>query len=385
MYIFSQCYLIQYTRFFSPPAKIHDLTFYSISNIILFGYSFSSIDEQFQYFKVLSKANYGSFTNLSCTIDHFTSYLLVKGAVVNGTNFTTGIWLFTDYFIGLYIKKKGLFTVEDGHTISKIIVYITLPAAIIIGFRQVAVNQVFFFIILFSLCANTLLVLLSGYIWRNQVPVKQSTMMFGTTGYNIGNFALPFVQSFLPAAIPLLCVFDIGNALMVSGGSSVIVAKMTGNKHHPMGLRTVLKQLFSSPPFTIYVVMFFFTLFQFDMPQQVISIASLLSSGNGFLSMFMIGLYMEIHISKKDCLDAFRILRLRYLFSTVLAVACYVLLPFPTLAKQALVLAVFTPVSSLCAINAVKFGARESIVGFLSSASIIISLIIMTGLMLFIF
>ena len=53
--------------------------------------------------------------------------------------------------------------------------------------------------------------------------------MYGVSGYNIGNFAIPFVQSFIPQAIPILSFFDIGNSVMLAGGSNVVIEGISGS------------------------------------------------------------------------------------------------------------------------------------------------------------
>ena len=86
--------------------------------------------------------------------------------------------------------------------------------------------------------------------------------MFSIAGYNIGNFTLPFVQGFFSAAVPILGIFDMGNALMLSGGTVALVEGITGKKEEKFFITRSLKRLFKSPPFTIYIVMFVLAFYQ---------------------------------------------------------------------------------------------------------------------------
>ena len=285
-------------------------------------------------------------------------------------------------FVAYILKKAGIFKTSDGHILSKLIVNLTLPAAIIVGFNGVKVNSIFFLLILIGFLTNIILVTTAGFLGRKKEPIERGLLMFSIAGYNIGNFTLPFVQGFFSAAVPILGIFDMGNALMLSGGTVALVEGITGKKEEKFSIVRSLKRLFKSPPFTIYIVMFVLALFHLLIPEKALSIIKLFSSGNAFLSMFMIGLYLEINIDRGSLKTVAKILVTRYFFATIAACLFYFVLPFPELVRKVLVLIAFAPIASLSTINSIAFGAKESITGFLSSASIIISLIIMTGILL---
>ncbi|MDT1939904.1 MULTISPECIES: AEC family transporter [Carnobacterium] len=284
--------------------------------------------------------------------------------------------------VAYLLKQGGLFKQSDGHLLSKVIVNLTLPAAIILGFNGVEVNSIFFYLILIGFLTNVVLVFFGGFIWKKKDPIQQGFMMFGISGYNIGNFTLPFVQGFFSAAVPFLCMFDMGNALMLSGGSTILVEKMTGKSESKFSALQSLKRLFSSPPFTVYILMFFLAIFHITIPKTVLSYVHLFASGNAFLSMFMIGLYLEISIQKTDLKLVSKVLVTRYLLATVVACFFYFVLPFPLFIRKVLVLLAFAPIGSLSTISSIAFGCKASVAGFISSASIILSLIIMTGILI---
>ncbi|MGX7419892.1 AEC family transporter [Carnobacterium gallinarum] len=285
-------------------------------------------------------------------------------------------------FMAYVLKSAGLFKTSDGHLLSKLIVNLTLPAAIIVGFNGIQVNSTFFLLILLGLCSNILLVTIGGFLARKQAPTERGLLMFSIAGYNIGNFTMPFVQGFFGAAVPILGMFDMGNALMLSGGTMAVTEGMTGKKEEKFSLIKIIKRLFASPPFSIYILMFLLAVFRLTLPESVLSIVHLFSSGNAFLSMFMIGLYLEIKIDKKDLSVVLKILATRYFFASIMACFFYFALPFPELVRKVLVLIAFAPIASLSTINSIVFGAKESIAGFLSSASILLSLLIMTGILI---
>ena len=78
---------------------------------------------------------------------------------------------------------------------------------------------------------------------------ERGLYMFDLSGYNIGNFSIPFVSSFFPAAIPFLAMFDMGNSLMVTGTTQAIIELSSGRKKHGFILQEIFGVLFRNPPF----------------------------------------------------------------------------------------------------------------------------------------
>ncbi|MDZ7834694.1 MAG: hypothetical protein U5K84_04480 [Alkalibacterium sp.] len=87
-----------------------------------------------------------------------------------------------------------------------------------------------------------------------------------------------------------------GNALMIFGGTPLLVDRMTDQKRSDDSLFRNFLGLFRSPSFTTYVVMFILALINIVLPDTVISVFQLFSSGNAFMAMFMVGLYLEMRI-----------------------------------------------------------------------------------------
>ncbi|SFH64987.1 AEC family transporter [Pisciglobus halotolerans] len=284
-----------------------------------------------------------------------------------------------------FFKRTGFLKQADGDTVSRIIVYFTLPATIIIGMSGTELNRTVLLFMTIGLLANLMLSLVGGFLWHKKGAIDQSMMVFTISGYNIGNFALPFIQGFFPAAIPLLGSFDIGNALMLSGGTSLMVDQMDKEQQEKIVFTDMLRRLFASPPFTTYILMFGLALFHYTLPSPVMSVVEIFASGNAFLSMFMIGLYLELNVNRFQLKKAFRLLGIRYGSAAILSVLLYLVLPLSPIEKGVLVLVLFSPFASLHAINAILYKNEPSFVGFISSLSIICSLILMTGIFALLF
>ncbi|WP_368646009.1 AEC family transporter [Alkalibacterium putridalgicola] len=286
--------------------------------------------------------------------------------------------------VAYLFKKIKLLKATDGIVLQKIILNLTLPATIVVGFNAVTVEPILFIMISLGLLSNIGLVMIGGFIWRKKDAPDQSLMMFSQAGYNIGNFTIPFVQGFFPAAIPYIGSFDMGNALMIFGGTPLIVDKLTHQQRSNNNLFRTFIGLFRSPSFTTYIIMFSLALAGVVLPENVLSVFQLFSSGNAFLAMFMVGLYLDIQIDLESLQKVVKLLLTRYTLGIGLALVFYFFLPLPDIVRLSLVLLALAPIGTVATINIITYGTERSLSSFLASVSIIISLILMTLALVFI-
>lgn len=290
--------------------------------------------------------------------------------------------LFVIILVGYLTKRLNLLMKADGSMISKIVVNVTLPAAIIVNLRSLAVKNQLLLLIIAGLFLNLVMIVIGHFLSKKQGQVEREFLMYGVSGYNIGNFAIPFVQSFMPQAIPILSFFDIGNSVMLAGGSNVVIEGISGSDEERPTAKKVLGRLGCSVPFLCYLIMLFFRILNIDLPQAVFQIAQPIANANTFLSMFMIGLFLELRLPKKDLSLVLRVLGIKYGVGILFA-CLFMLMPVPMMIKIVLCLVSVGPIPTFGVINSVAAGMRAEVVGFTSSLSFLISLPLMTSLLLF--
>lgn len=299
-----------------------------------------------------------------------------------GAVLLNSLGLFVIIVIGYLTKRFNVLMKVDGSMISKIVVNVTLPAAIIVNLQSLAVKNHLLLLILAGLLLNFVMIIIGHLLSKKQERVEREFLMYGVSGYNIGNFAIPFVQSFMPQAIPILSFFDIGNSVMLAGGSNVVMEGISGSNMGSPGAKKVLSRLFRSVPFLCYLIMLSLRILQIDLPQAFFQMAQPIANANTFLSMFMIGLFLELRLPKKDLALVARVLAIKYGAGLLLTVL-FMLLPFPAIIKIVLCLISVGPITTFGVINSVSAGMRAEVVGFTSSLSFLISLPLMTSLLLF--
>ena len=283
--------------------------------------------------------------------------------------------------LGYLMKRIGFLSKSDGGMLSIIIVNITLPATVIVTLATVHVSSILFFLLGMGLFLNVATILIGYLNSKHLILVERKFQMYAMSGYNIGNFSLPFVQGFFPMAIPFLLMFDIGNSVMLTGGSTLLIDKLVDQSKETT-VKKIITTLFKSIPFVAYMIMLFLRTVQVDLPESFVSILGMVAKANGFLSMFMIGLYFEVRLPREALRLVGKTLLWRYACGVLVALIFAFFIPLDPLLRTVLILISVAPMPTFSIINSVKAGMSEEVVGFTSSLSILISLLLMTLVMI---
>lgn len=284
--------------------------------------------------------------------------------------------------IGYSLKQARVLKKEDANVIATVIMNITLPCALLTSANGIELNITILILIVIGIVSNVVMIIIGYLSSLKGSPKMKGAYMINTSGYNIGNFVLPFVQSFFPGmGVVYLCSFDIGNALMGLGITYAIADHVASGENH-FDVKELLKKLFSSIPFDVYVLIFILAIFKLQIPSPILSMASTIGAGNSFLAMLMIGLMLEIKVSSDEVKNITKILSLRIIGTIVLSIITFFVLPLPMLAKQILIMAYFAPLSTVSAVFTKKIGYHGDMSASANSLSIIISIVCMMILLL---
>lgn len=247
--------------------------------------------------------------------------------------------------MGYILRKKNFFKEGDFTVLSKIVLKITLPAAIVSSFASKDIDLSLMTLALISFGAGALYMVIMYIINIKRGKDAQSFEILNTTGYNIGNFTLPFVQSFVgPIGVITTSLFDVGNAFICLGGA-VSIARVIkeGGK---VSIKKILKSLSKSVAFDSYIVMVTLTLLHIKLPSVVVSFADIIANGNAFMAMLMIGVGFKLSGDKSQIGAIVRVLGVRYGIAILVALGCYFLTPFSLEVRQTLVILAFSPIAS---------------------------------------
>ena len=281
--------------------------------------------------------------------------------------------------LGFILRRAGLFKEGDFHVLSNITLKITLPASIVVSFAQMDVDPSMLIITALGFGGGVVYILVALLLnARNRD--RRAFDVLNLPGYNIGLFAMPFVQSFLgPVGVVTTSLFDVGNAFICLGGSYGIASSIKAGKGFSLG--RVLKALLTSVPFLSYVVMIILNLTGVKMPGVVLEFAGIIKGANTFMAMLMIGVGFKITASWSQFGHILKLVIVRYLVAAVLGAAFYFLLPFELEIRKTLVLLAFSPIGAAVPAFTNELKGDTGLSSAVNSICIVCSIVIMTVLL----
>lgn len=283
--------------------------------------------------------------------------------------------------VGYVLRKIDFFKEGDFQVLSKIVLKITLPASIVYSFSGKEIEPALLALCLISLGGGMTYMGLAYLMNRKAGKEQQAFEVLNTAGYNIGNFTLPFVQSFLgPTGVIATSLFDVGNAPVCLGGAYSVASIVKGEGK--FSIKKIAKALSKSVAFDCYIIMVILCLLHIPVPQAVADFAEIIANGNAFLAMLMIGVGFKLTGDRKQLGTIARILVTRYSVAIVIALGCYFLLPIPLEMRQALVILSFSPIASAAPAFTGDLRGDVGLSSALNSISIVCSIVFIVGVLL---
>ena len=324
-------------------------------------------------YKMLTDFSQSSFLLFSGTV---TRHVLVAVSISGGFGMdallikTGGLLLIVA--LGYLLKRRGVFQQGDARLLSRIIVNLTLPGALLSSFSAFRLVPSLLAVLAAAAAANVLLLAVSALVTRRRPGPVRALYLLNAPSYNIGTFVLPFVQSFLPPDMLLaVSMFDAGNSPFNCGGAYALTAALTGGER--LTVRSVLGRMLRSVPFDTFLVILLLGLLGLRLPQPVYTVAGMFGQANAFLAMLMIGLLLEPRIPQESRSDVLRVVLLRYGFGLAASAVCW-MLPLPAGIRQVLALSLLAPVPSVSLAYCERCGCDSGAVGAIHSLCIPISL-----------
>ncbi len=283
--------------------------------------------------------------------------------------------------LGYVLRQKNFFKEGDFTVLSKIVLKITLPAAIVSSFAGKDIDLALLALALISIAQGAIYMIIMYVINAKRGKEAQSFEILNTAGSNIGNFTLPFAQSFLgPMGVITTSLFDVGNACICLGGAYSIASIVKGGgKFSPM---KILKALSKSVAFDCYVLMVLLTIFNIKLPGVVVSFAEIIANANAFMAMLMIGVGFKLSGDKSQIGSIVRILTVRYSIALVVALVSYFILPFLLEVRQTLVILAFSPIASAAPAFTADLKGDVGLSSAVNSISIVCSIIFIVAILL---
>ena len=283
-------------------------------------------------------------------------------------------------FLGFILKKIGLFHDKDFSVLSNVVLKITLPGAIITNFANKELDPSMFALTLLGILCGAIYITLGFLLNLKNTKDQRAFEILNLPGYNIGCFALPFVQSFLgPIGVIATCLFDIGNGFICLGTAfSIAVMVKDGGK---FSLKRVIRTLLKSIPFILYVIMPILCLAHVPIPTAITSFAGIVGNANAFMAMFMVGVGFKLSANKTQIGKIIKVLAVRFGVAAILALCFYFLLPFSPEVRKTLVLLVFSPIGAAVPAFTSEMNGDVGLSSAINSLSIVCSIMMIVTLL----
>ena len=284
--------------------------------------------------------------------------------------------------IGYICKRRGVFAPTDYQLVSKIVLNITLPCAVISSFAHFQLDLSLLAAVALGLSGNCVMILIALMLTRRETLAAKIFYIFSLAGYNIGCFTLPFAQAFLtPFAVVALCMFDVGNSIMCTGMTYALTASCIGyadGHKDRFSMKSIAEKLLHSVPFVVYISMLLLALAGVKFPQSVYTFTDIVGAANPFLSMLMIGMMFEIKLDKQAMGYVKELFSVRYLASLACAGAFIYFAPFKQEVNYVIALAFMAPCTIIGPIFVEKLGGNVQLASLFNSMTIITSVILFT-------
>jgi len=282
--------------------------------------------------------------------------------------------------LGYILKKSGLFKDTDFSVLSNIVLKITLPAAIITNFANKELDPSMFTMTLLGVLCGSVYIALGFLLNLHTSKDQRAFDILNLPGYNIGCFALPFVQSFLgPIGVITTCLFDIGNGFICLGTAfSIAMMVKDGGR---FSIKRVIRTLLKSIPFMLYIIMPILCLTRIPIPTPITSFAGIIGNANAFMAMFMIGVGFKLEADKAQIGRILKVLCVRFGIAAFFALSFYFLLPFSHEIRKTLVLLVFSPIGAAVPAFTSEMKGDVGLSSAINSMSIICSIVMIVILL----
>ena len=286
----------------------------------------------------------------------------------------------TIIFFGALLRRTGFFQKDDFHLLSRIVIRITLPAAIITNFASRDLDYSLLVLIGIGFGCGIIHMLTAWLLNRRRGSAAQAFAVLNTSGVNIGNFVLPFAQGFLgPAGVMAVSLFDVGNAFTCLGGA-YSAAEMILNRQSRFSLRPVFRALVKSVPLVTYVIVCLLSILRVHLPDPVVTLAGIVGSANAFLAMLMLGISLQIDFRRIP--EILRLLLPRYVIGIILGILCRLFLPLPPVYRPVLIIPFLGPVATAAPAFTAQLNGDYELAGTVNSFSILLSAALITAILL---
>jgi malate permease and related proteins len=286
--------------------------------------------------------------------------------------------------LGYALKHFKVLNLEAGKNISKLLMYTTFPALMLVSTSRVKLESSYF--LLTILCIAYIAIMLSlAFFWFKSYDTKlRGVLTLGAGGFNVGLFGFPLIESlFGKQALVYAVMFDIGNTLMVFIATYGLGFYIANKGQKAFKFKDVLIKIASLPPFLAMCIGLFINLCHLKISDQAYNFLEILASANKPLVLLLMGIYLKINLSKKYRIAIIKVLTLRYSVAIFVIFFLFLILKNQPETLNILTICALLPLGLTILPFSDELGFDSEIAGSILNFSLIISFFLMWFFMSF--
>lgn len=284
--------------------------------------------------------------------------------------------------IGATLRARKLVPNDLSKPIGFIVLHITLPCAIVTFLNGVKLPFALLSTILIPIAATWILIGIAWLLTKDRPDAKTAVpfAILNMSSFNVGTFGMPFTMGLVsPLGFLVVCLFDIGNSIMCTGGTYALICREKGSFWRT--LINVPRTLAHSAPLWTYVIVLTLSFAHITIPDAVLHFCRVVGGANTFLSMLFIGLSINLTINWEKFRPLIWMMGVRYVVTAILAALLYFFLPFPLDVRQALAVTMMTPLAVMGVVFTMKAGLDYETAANINSLSVLVSVVIMCSML----
>jgi len=280
--------------------------------------------------------------------------------------------------LGYVLKRLNVLKENDGETLARIALNITLPSVILLNLPNVPIENSNILLPFFGIIMPGIMVLLGLFFFRRMSGNNKGLSMMASSGYNIGLFAIPMVMGLYGSAgITRFALFDIGNAFAIFGLSWYLAWYYSSLRDNSrIGLQGILRMFFGSIPFVIYLLAIVLNLTGIQIEGILRRFIEVPAAMNRGISLLALGILLRFRFSSDTWKAILPPLILRYTFGTITAFLILFFLPISLENRITISGALIMPVGLAIIPFSVKWGYDRNKAAAILNAGIPVSFIL---------
>jgi predicted permease len=264
--------------------------------------------------------------------------------------------------LGYLFNKFSIFPKETPNVLNLFIIYISLPAMVLLYIPQIEITKDIFslvfipFVVTF-LGASTIIVLSKFFSWgKKTVGVLLLVGVLGNTSF----LGIPIVEYYLGTkALPYVIIYDqLGTFLLLNTYGAIVIAVYSNDDK--INKKIIIKKIFTFPPFVALIVAFMFHDLGFD--EKALNILNILANTLVPVALISVGYSLQLKIPREDLSAFFVALLTKLIFIPIFAFLVVSMLKIDGLVRDVSILeSAMAPM--------ITAGALASMAGFSSRLS----------------